>query len=272
MDSLIFLCKNYKSALLIALPNMGFSFLYFIFLEHPMPFYSGLFFILPVTRDILFTFSALAWMRLFITGGGQAYSFLKSISIFKILVLGLLWSFALKIFDLIFAFFLFIFSSALLSLMLFLGQNTAPEADPFTDFLSVIDPIISLFPFLSVCLLSYIKFYVFFSPGLIMAALADEKEISFWKADYLATAMKHRFSLAALLTCSLLAVWFALSNLNVWPAWPEALVYVYAGFFVPAFMLILALIDSLQLFLCAGCTTIYYQWALRHRNVDFESP
>ncbi len=251
---------------------MGFAFLYFIFLEHPMPFHSGLFFIFPVTRDILFTFSALAWMRLFITGGGQAYSFLKGISIFKILVLGLLWSLALKVFDLIFAFFLYVFSSVLLSLMLFLGQNTAPEADPFTDFFSVIDPIISIFPFLSVCLLFYIKFYVFFSPGLIMAALADEKEISFWKADYLATALKHRFSLAALLTCSLLAVWFALSNLNVWPARPEALVYVYAGFFLPVFMLILALIDSLQLFLCAGCATIYYQWALRHRNVDFESP
>lgn len=251
---------------------MGFAFLYFIFLEHPMPFYSGLFFISPLTRDILFTVAALAWMRLFITGGGQAYSFLKSIPAVKILVIGLLWSLALMIFDLIFAFFLYILSSVLLSLMLFLVQNTAPEADPFSDFFSVIDPIISLFPFLLVCLLSYIKFYLFFSPALFMAALADKKEISFWKADYLATALKHRFSLAAFITCSLLAVWFALSNLNVWPARAEALVYVYMDFFLPAFMLILALIDSLQIFLWAGCAAIYYQWAMQHRNVDFESP
>lgn len=251
---------------------MGFAFLYFIFLEHPMPFHSGLFFIFPVARDILFTFAALAWMRLFITGDYQAYSLFKNITVVKILVLGLLWSFAVMIFELIFAFFSYFISMVFLSLVLFLGLGANPEAVPFAYFVDIIEPVMPLFPFLYFCLQLYMMFYVFFSSGLIMAALTDERQISFWKAEYFATALKHKFSLCALLTCSLLPVWFALRYLNAWPAWPEPLVYFYAGFFLPVIMLILELIYSLQVFLWAGCAAIYYQWALRHRNLNFESP
>lgn len=251
---------------------MGFAFLYFIFLEHPMPFHSGIFFIFPVTRNILFTVAALAWMRLYLTEGSQACSFLKTISAVKILVIGLLWCFALMIFEVIFAFFSYLFGSLFLSLMLFLGRNTKPEVDPLADFVGMIDPVIAFFPFLALCILFYIKFYVFFSPGLVMAAMADERAISLWKAEYLASALKHRFSLSALVAFPLLPVWVALSALNAWPEWPEALAYFYAGFFLPVIMLFLELIYSLQIFLWAGCAAIYYQWAMQHRNVDFETP
>lgn len=291
-DSYRFLCTHYQRAILLSAPNVFLTFIFFNILEPIMPLELRVrvaLFVYPFISFIFFMFTAILWMSFFINPEQRAYSSLKCLSAGETLLLGLAWFGAIGVFQTISSIFIYavflvvlffkhlVFYSLYRSATKMASQNFDFNFLFETEAIDMMEPLTLLQAALFICLLLYFLFYIFLSFALFTAGIANGKKISFWKAEYLTLGLKHRFALSALLTCAPLVVLYSLSYfvplLSRWHEWPEADKKSFSAYiFTIVVTILIPLVYSLQLFLWSSCAAAYYQWAMLHRNVDFEAP